>query len=108
MNLQDGVYHRDPLTYMEVRGGCYAIREYVIHPRSQAEADNLYEALDSRLSPECIHQDGEASPEEAANTFNYWMAKAVEVEKFGFLPTEDSDLWRSGQRPSECLFWDKA
>ena len=46
-----------------------------------------------RLADEAIFQDGEASLTAAIQTFTFYLQKAKQVKKLGFLPTETSDVF---------------
>ena len=80
--------------------GMYESRERPISPKTQAEADAIYDELGMYLSPECVHSDGEASLSEAEEHIMFYMRKAIQVEKCGFLPSNSSDAWEAGMRPS--------
>jgi len=94
--MSDTIYCTDKDT-----DGMYRLKEKPILPINQREADAIYHDLGSYLSPECVASDGEASEAEAKEHFNLYMRKALEVERCGFLPTEDSDAWSAGERPSD-------
>tara|TARA_B110000093_G_C12612865_1_gene262830 strand:+ start:125 stop:448 length:324 start_codon:yes stop_codon:yes gene_type:complete len=81
-------------------GGNYRRKEKAIAPTTQAEADAIYDDLSNYLAPELIYSDGEASMREAQDHINFYMAKAIQVERLGFLPSNDSDAWQGGTRPS--------
>ena len=66
--------------------GKYHTKERVIAPRNQAEADAIYQDLDGYMTDEAIFQDGEASLATAIQTFTFYLQKAKQVKKLGFLP----------------------
>ena len=71
-----------------------------VKPTTQAEADEIYDDLALALSPECVHADGENSEIEAGAYWNFYMRIALQVEICGFLPSNCSDVWSEGERPS--------
>ena len=72
-----------------------------INPKSQKEADLIYEELSYRMCDEVIYQDGEASHDEAKDTFLYFLEIAKQVEACGFKPTIESDVfYPKGHIPS--------
>ena len=73
--------------------GMYRLRERVIAPRNQAEADAIYQDLDGYMTDEAIFQDGEASYSEAKKTFTFYLQKAKQVKALGFLPTIEGDVF---------------
>ncbi len=93
--MSDTIYCTDKDT-----DGMYRLKEKPIAPTTQAAADLIYHDLGLYLSPESIHADGEASESEAQGHINLYMRKAIQVERCGFLPTNDSDAWEAGTRPS--------
>tara|TARA_R100000773_G_C4220938_1_gene119777 strand:- start:4278 stop:4511 length:234 start_codon:yes stop_codon:yes gene_type:complete len=64
-----------------------------INPKTQQEADLLYKKLSHEMSDEIIYQDGEATETQAKNTYLYWLDKAKQIERLGFKPTIDSDVF---------------
>lgn len=80
--------------------GLYESQERLINPKTQQQADAIYNDLALYLSPEMIYSDGEASESEAEDHIAFYMRKAIQVERCGFLPSEDSDAWAAGTRPS--------
>jgi hypothetical protein len=68
-------------------------RDIPINPKTQEEADKLYEALEYRMCDEVIYQDGQATETEACKTFNYYLNIAKKIEALGFKPTIDSDVF---------------
>ena len=64
-----------------------------INPKTQHEADLLYEKLSHEMADEVIYQDGEATEQQAKATYLYWLDKAKQIEKLGFKPTIDSDVF---------------
>jgi hypothetical protein len=64
-----------------------------INPKTQQEADLLYEKLSHEMADEVIYQDGEATETQAKNTYLYWLDKAKQIERLGFKPTIDSDVF---------------
>jgi hypothetical protein len=91
----DSVYytHRDS-------EGMLSLKEHHISPSSQKEADQIYRDLNGYLCPENIYEDGELSDSEAEEKFIFYIAKAKRVERFGYLPSEDGEVWRAGDSPS--------
>lgn len=89
----------------EDKHGMWSLRDHPINPTTQAEADVIYSDLALYLSPECVHSDGESSESMARDHFNYYMRKAMRVERCGFLPTEWSDVWEPGQSPKAIGLW---
>ena len=94
--MNETIYDRDYIN----SNGQYECREKHINPKTQAEADAIYDDLANYLSPELIHSDGEASDSEAEDHIEFYMRKAIQVERCGFLPSEDSDAWAADTRPS--------
>ena len=91
----------DTIYYNHIdKNGMHSLYEHPINPKTQAEADAIYDDLGMYLSPECVHSDGEASENEAAEHVEFYMRKAIQVERCGFLPSNDSDAWEAGARPS--------
>ena len=91
----------DTIYYNHIdKNGMHSLYEHPINPKTQAEADAIYDDLANYLSPECVHSDGEASANEAAEHVEFYMRKAIQVERCGFLPSNDSDAWEAGTRPS--------
>jgi hypothetical protein len=86
--MSDTIYNTDKCS-----DGMYRLRQRVIAPRNQAEADAIYQDLDSYMCDESIFQDGEASYTEAKKTFTFYLQKAKQVKKLGFLPTLDLDVF---------------
>ena len=82
------------------KNGMHSWGEHPINPTTQAEADAIYDDLANYLSPEIVHSDGEASDSEAEDHIEFYMRKAIQVERCGFLPSENSDVWAAGTRPS--------
>ncbi|MAJ22790.1 MAG: hypothetical protein CMI75_03280 [Candidatus Pelagibacter sp.] len=64
-----------------------------INPKTQKEADLLYEKLSHEMTDEVIYQDGQATEKQAKATYLYWLDKAKQVERLGFKPTIDSDVF---------------
>ena len=95
------IIEQDTIYYTKVTNGMYSIEERPIKPTTQAEADAIYNDLASYLSPESVHSDGEASEEEAWEHIHFYMRKAIQVERCGFLPSNNSDAWEAGKRPSK-------
>lgn len=90
----------DSIHYSHVdKHGMWSLKDHPINPTTQAEADVIYNDLGLYLSPENVHSDGESSELMAREHFNYYMRKAMKVERCGFLPTEWSDVWEPGQSP---------
>lgn len=79
--MSDTIYNTD-----ECSDGKYRLRQRVIAPRNQAEADAIYQDLDGYMCDEAIFQDGEASLTEAIQTFTFYLQKAKRVKALGFLP----------------------
>ena len=94
------ILNQDTIYYTKVTNGMYSLEEHPINPTTQAEADAIYDDLANYLSPENVHSDGEASESEAEDHINFYMRKARQVERRGFLPSNDSDVWSAGERPS--------
>jgi len=94
------IINQDTIYYTKVTNGMYSIEEHPINPTTQQEADAIYDDLGNYLSPECVHSDGEASESEADDHVAFYMDKAIRVERCGFLPSNDSDAWEAGKRPS--------
>jgi|TARA_R110002020_G_scaffold117559_7_gene268827 hypothetical protein len=65
----------------------------IINPKTQYEADLLYEKLSHEMADEVIYQDGEATEEQAKAKYLYWLNKAKQIEMLGFKPTIDSDVF---------------
>ena len=93
--MNDSIYHN-----IIDKNGMHSLYEHPINPKTQAEADAIYDDLANYLSPECVHSDGEASANEAAEHVEFYMRKAIQVERCGFLPSNNSDAWEAGTRPS--------
>ena len=93
--MSDTIYHN-----IIDKNGMHSLYEHPINPKTQAEADAIYDDLANYLSPECVHSDGEASANEAAEHVEFYMRKAIQVERCGFLPSNNSDAWEAGARPS--------
>ena len=70
-----------------------------IDPKNQKDADRLYEILDCRMCDENIWCDGEASEQEARQTFKYYLKKATEIYQLGYLPSFDGDVFNKGTLP---------
>jgi len=51
-------------------------------PLNQAQVDNLARGIDSELSPENLHCDGEISASEARKKYNYLTTVARELEQY--------------------------
>ena len=49
-------------------------------PKTEEEAKPIIDSLSSSLSPENLHQDGEITPQEAQNKFNYLKSVHEELE----------------------------
>tara|TARA_Y100001937_G_C7065584_1_gene305880 strand:- start:214 stop:450 length:237 start_codon:yes stop_codon:yes gene_type:complete len=64
-----------------------------INPKTQQEADFLYKILSHKMSNEVIYQDGEVTEQQARTTYLYWLKKAKKIERLGFKPTIDSDVF---------------
>jgi len=64
-----------------------------IYPTNQKEADLIYKELDSLMCDEVIYQDGQATEEQANETFNYYLNYACLVASFGYRPTIKSDVF---------------
>ena len=79
--MSDTIYNTGPCS-----DGMYRLKERVIAPRNQAEADAIYQDLDGYMNDEAIFQDGEASLATARQTFTFYLQKAKQVKKLGFLP----------------------
>lgn len=90
----------DTIYYTKVTNGMYSLEEHPINPKTQQEADAIYNDLADYLSPESVHSDGEASEKEVEDHINFYMRKAIQVERCGFLPSNDSDAWEARTRPS--------
>jgi len=86
--MSDTIYNTDKCS-----DGKYRLRQRVIAPRNQAEADAIYQDLDGYMCDEAIFQDGEASLTEAIQTFTFYLQKAKRVKALGFLPTETGDVF---------------
>ena len=84
--------------------GLYERRERLINPKTQQEADAIYDDLAGYLAPEVLHMDGEATDADVVHYHNLYMRKALQVEIRGFLPSNDSDVWTSGDKPSSVGF----
>ena len=80
-------------TYFDKEIGKFTTRDLPINPQTQEEADLLYQELSHEMADEVIYQDGQASEEQARDTFLYWLEKAKEIEKLGFKPTIESDVF---------------
>ena len=79
----------DTIYYNHIdKNGMYSLYEHPINPKTQAEADAIYQDLDGYMTDEAIFQDGEASLTEAIQTFTFYLQKAKRVKALGFLPTE--------------------
>ena len=66
-------------------------------PKTQKEANVLYQKLEGFMCDEVIFRDGEATYEEARDEFNFYLQVAQKiVEESGFLPTIDSDVFFFG------------
>ena len=100
-NKKPKIINEDSIWYMyrDSKGMHYS-KERAISPNSQKEADQIYKDLDNYLHGEYLYQDGEASDWEAEETFKFYMTKAKTVERFGYLPTQDGEWWKAGDRPS--------
>ena len=94
------ILNQDTIYYTKVTNGMYSLEEHPINPTTQAEADAIYDDLAMYLSPENVYSDGEASESEAEDHINFYMRKAIQVERRGFLPSNNSDVWDAGKRPS--------
>ena len=92
---QDSIWY----TYRDSKG-MHSFREWAISPNSQKEADKIYRDLDNYLHDEYLYQDGEASDLEAEEKFKFYIKKAKTVERFGYLPTQNGEWWKAGDRPS--------
>tara|TARA_R110000796_G_scaffold15366_2_gene48956 strand:+ start:586 stop:885 length:300 start_codon:yes stop_codon:yes gene_type:complete len=93
--LNNSIYY----THID-KNGMHSWGEHPINPKTQAEADAIYDDLADYLAPELIAADGEASESEAQDHINFYMRKALQVEHCGFLPSHDSDAWAADTRPS--------
>ena len=51
-------------------------------PLTQAQVDDLARALDSDLSPENLHCDGEISRAEAQNKYNYYGRVIKDLDRY--------------------------
>lgn len=85
--------------------GMFHRHEHKIKPTTQIEANWIYEDLDMYMSPEAVYQDGEATAEDAAYTFNFYLRKALLVEEQGFLPQMDGDVFEKDVSPSSIDAW---
>jgi hypothetical protein len=94
------ILNLDTIYYTKVTNGMHSLEEHPINPTTQAEADAIYDDLAMYLSPENVHSDGEASKSEVKDHINFYMRKAIQVERCGFLPSNNSDVWDAGKRPS--------
>jgi len=91
----------DTIYYNHVdKNGMHSLYEHPINPKTQAEADAIYDDLGMYLSPECVYSDGEASASEAEEHIKFYMRKVIQVEQCGFLPSNSSDAWEAGTRPT--------
>ena len=65
-------------------------------PLDQADVDNILRSLDSNLSPENLHCDGEISPAEAQHKYRFYATVAHELEQYcthnGLKYTEPMEL----------------
>ena len=64
-----------------------------INPKNQKEADDIYKELESFMCDEAIYQDGEASTQEANETFDYYLNYVCFVASLGYRPTFESDVF---------------
>ena len=80
--MSDTIYDRDYIN----SNGKWECREKPINPKTQVEADAIYQDLDGYMCEESIFQDGEASLTEAIQTFTFYLQKAKRVKALGFLP----------------------
>ena len=84
----------DSIYYTHVNKiGMYESLEHPINPKTQAEADAIYQDLDGYMCDESIFQDGEASLTAAIQKFTFYLQKAKRVKALGFLPTETGDVF---------------
>ena len=51
-------------------------------PLSQTQVNDLARTLDSKLSPENLHCDGEISPREAQRKYQYLTTVALELQAY--------------------------
>lgn len=54
----------------------------ITFPLTQAEVDDLARSLDSALSPENLHCDGEISQTQAQNKYNYYGLVIKELDRY--------------------------
>ena len=54
----------------------------ITFPLTQAEVDDLARSLDSDLSPENLHCDGEISQTQAQNKYNYYGLVIKELDRY--------------------------
>lgn len=74
--------------------------DFPTNPKTQEEANWLYQVLDRHMADERIFRDGEASWEEARAAFNCGLIKAIKIfENTGFRPP-DGDVFLDGKIPS--------
>lgn len=69
------------------------------HPKTQEEANKLYQVLANHMADEVIFRDGEATWAEARASFNYGLSKATKIFKAtGFRPP-NGDVFLDGKLP---------
>lgn len=56
---------------------------------TQTEATKLFHRIDSDLSPEHLHMDGEATPAQAQKSYRRLTQAVAELKALGFVPPED-------------------
>ena len=54
----------------------------VLFPLAQADVDAIAQRLDSELSPENLHCDGEISATQAQNKYNYYGRVIKELDRY--------------------------
>ena len=57
-------------------------KQGITFPLTQQDANDLARTLDSKLSPENLHCDGEISPSEAQRKYQYLTTVARELEAY--------------------------
>ena len=69
------------------------------HPKTQEEANKLYQVLANHMADEVIFRDGEATWAEARASFNYGLIKAFLILRHtGFRPP-NGDVFMDGELP---------
>jgi len=80
-NWTRSFFNKDPIS-MDVRA------------LDQAQADDLFQSLDAKMSPENLHCDGEISAAQARKKAKLFNAAFEDLKRLGFTPTEQ--LWALG------------